>query len=106
MDKIKNDVPVIFKTALKRLHSGDYFSVAKKIDIKNDNEDISEKKSQKDNKKIVADKLTKQNQIDDGNDDDNNNNDYNDEELITCSVCGNIWDGYAQCYPCNLEDVE
>ena len=24
--------------------------------------------------------------------------------LITCERCGNIWDGNAQCFPCNYYD--
>lgn len=32
-------------------------------------------------------------------------NDYYDEDgLITCPLCGNRWDGNAQCYPCILPD--
>ena len=28
----------------------------------------------------------------------------NEEELYTCERCGRVWDGYAQCFPCNHFD--
>ena len=77
VDKDQEKKQDLIKTSIKRSYSGNDFSVIKKINIE---------------------KTT----IDTSNETDN----YNDDELITCSVCGNIWDGFAQCYPCNLEDVE
>ena len=29
---------------------------------------------------------------------------YEELELVTCERCGNVWDGYAQCFPCNYYD--
>jgi hypothetical protein len=29
-----------------------------------------------------------------------------DEEMVTCDNCGNIWDGYAQCYCNGISDYD
>lgn len=29
---------------------------------------------------------------------------WEDLDLVTCERCGNVWDGNAQCFPCNYFD--
>ena len=33
-----------------------------------------------------------------------NEMEYEELELVTCERCKNVWDGYAQCFPCNYYD--
>ena len=28
------------------------------------------------------------------------------DNMVTCERCGNIWDGYAQCFPCIDSDSD
>jgi len=96
---------VTFKTSQKRSYEGDNIPLPKKfiVDDNSDNEGNDNDDDDTETNIIVGD--NEGSTSEEVKEEEEQEEEY-EEQLVTCSFCGNRWDGYAQCFPCILDDVE